>query len=265
MERVPAGEIQLAVESRGSGVPLLCVHGFPLNRSMWNAQLAGLADSCRVIAPDLRGMGDSDVTEGTVGMSQYADDLAAALDSLGIVEPVVFCGLSMGGYIAWQFAERYPDRLRGLILCDTRAAADSAEARTGRMRLIELVEQHGAEPVANTMAGKLLAPSNAASRPELVAELRDMILGTPAAGITAALRGMAERPDMTDVLPTLGVPALVLCGEEDAITPADEMEQMAGQIPDATFVRVAGAGHMAPMEQPELVNAAIREFLSRPM
>ena len=265
MERVQAGGIQLAVERRGSGVPLLCVHGFPLNHRMWNPQSDGLADCCEVIAPDLRGMGQSEAASGTITMAQYADDLAALLDAMGITEPVVFCGLSMGGYVAWQFAERYPERLRGLILCDTHAAADSEDARNGRMKLIELVERYGAEPVANTMAGKLLAESNAAARPELVTMLRDMILGTAPSGITAALRGMAERPDMTGMLNTIGVPALVICGDEDAITPADEMEQFARLIPDATFLRVPQAGHMAPLEQPEIVNRAIREFLACPM
>src|SRR6476660_4012548 len=147
------------VVERGSGVPLLLVHGFPLDHSMWDGQLDGLAGSYRVIGPDLRGFGSSDVTPGTVTMEQLADDMAALLDALKVSEPVAFCGLSMGGYVAWQFALRYRARLAKLLLCDTRAVADSAEAAAGRLKTAEKVLAEGAGVAADALIPKLFAPA----------------------------------------------------------------------------------------------------------
>jgi len=141
-------DIGMNVVERGSGVPLLLVHGYPLDHSMWQGQIEGLGDACRVIAPDLRGFGASGVTPGTVTMGQMADDMAALLDALKIHEPIVFCGLSMGGYVAWQFALRHRQRLTKLILCDTRAAADSPEAAAGRLKTADKVLDEGAAVAA---------------------------------------------------------------------------------------------------------------------
>lgn len=254
---------ELIVFDRGEGHPVLFVHGFPLNHTMWQSQLDALGSNCRVIAPDLRGFGRSGVTPGTVTMRQFADDLNSLLDVLKITEPVTLCGLSMGGYIAWQFVEHYRPRLRSLILCDTRAAADTPEAAEARLELAESVLAEGPEPVAEAMLPKLFAESTLKSRPDVVEEVRKMIVSTEPAGITAALRGMAERPDSTGLLATLDLPALLLCGEQDRLTTPEEMRGMAETIPDAAFAEIPNAGHMAPMENPEAVNRAIREFLDR--
>ena len=263
MPRIKAGGGELNVRERGSGVPLLLVHGFPLDHSMWQGQLAGLSDICRVIAPDLRGFGASSVTSGKVTMQQYADDMAALLDALDIKQPVVFCGLSMGGYVAWQFALRHRARLAKLILCDTRSIADSAEAAAGRKKTAERVIAEGPQVVAEAMLPKLFAPPTANVREkEWVTQTREVILRNPPEGIAAALLGMAERPDVTPELAKIDVPALVLCGQYDGISPPAEMREIVAKLPNARYVEIARAGHMAPLEQPEAVNAAIREFLS---
>jgi len=260
--RIKVSDVELNVVERGSGTPLLLVHGFPLDHSMWRGQLEGLSDICRVIAPDLRGFGQSSVTPGTVTMQQMADDLAALLDALKITEPVVFCGLSMGGYVAWQFAIRHRARLAKLILCDSRAVADSAEAAAGRHKMADRVLAEGPQVVADAMLPKLFAPAGNIRERAWVTETREVILRTQPAGIAAALLGMAERADVTPQLSQIDVPALVICGQHDGISPPAEMREIAGKLPDALYVEIAKAGHMAPLEEPAAVNAAIREFLS---
>lgn len=263
MANVQVNGIKLNVVERGSGTPLLLAHGFPLDHSMWSGQLDRLADQCRVIAPDLRGFGASDVVPGVATMQQMADDLAGVLDALAIREPVVFCGLSMGGYVAWQFALRHRARLAKLVLCDTRAIADTPEAAAGRLKTAERVLKEGPGVVAEAMLPKLFAPNTVKDQPQIIEATRQVMLRTNAAGIAAALHGLARRPDVTEQLPQIDVPTLVICGEHDAIAPPTEMKQFAAQMPKARFAKIPGAGHMAPLEAPQAVNAAIKEFLTQ--
>ena len=261
MPAVMDSDFRLNYEERGSGPPLLLVHGFPLDHTMWRFQLEALSDRWRVIAPDLRGFGQSSVAPGTVTMAQFADDLAGLLSVLKIDRPVVFCGLSMGGYVAWQFALKHRSKLAKLILCDTRAISDSAEAAAGRLKTAEKVLAEGARVVADAMLPKLFAASTATRSPALVAATKEVILKTSPAGIAAALRGMAERPDVTSRLSELDLPVLVICGQHDAISPPAEMQGIAAKLPQGKYVEIAEAGHMAPLEQPAAVNRAIAEFL----
>ncbi|MCC7424069.1 MAG: alpha/beta fold hydrolase [Planctomycetaceae bacterium] len=251
----------LSADVRGNGSPIVFVHGFPLNHTMWDAQLEAFSGTWKVIAPDLRGFGASSVTE-TATMESFADDLVRMLDEMKISEPIVLCGLSMGGYIAFEFVRKYSSRLRGLILCDTKASADTPEAAAGRRKTADQVLKEGAGQLAESMQQRLFAPSTLASQPDVVEAVRKMMLGTKPEGIAAALNGMADRPDSTPLLASIRVPTLVICGSEDKITPASEMQAMAGQIPGAKYVEVRGVGHMAPMEDADTVNAAIREFLA---
>ena len=262
MKTVKLTDVSLQVLDEGSGPVVLFIHGFPLDHRMWRHQVAELASDYRLIAPDLRGFGGSDVTEGTVSMDQFADDLDTLLSSLGVEEPVVLCGLSMGGYIAWQFARRHPGRLRALILCDTRAVADPPEAVRNRQRVAETVLEHGAEPLAGAMPSNLLSQHTLEHQPEVFEELKATIAGTNPHGIAAASLGMAQRPDSTELLPSLALPALVIVGEHDSISTVAEMQGIADAMPQARLVEIAAAGHMAPLEKPQPVNAAIREFLS---
>ncbi len=262
MNSVNIGQVHLNVVDRGSGDPLLLVHGFPLDHTMWNAQIEVLSSHYRVIAPDLRGFGRSGSTgDEMTTMGQFADDLAALLDALQIGEPVTFCGLSMGGYIAWEFYRRHRARLAALVLCDTRAAADSEEAARGRRLMASRVMAEGALAVPEAMLPKLLARLTLEERPEMVESLRQTMLATRPASIAAAQRGMAAREDSTALLGEIDLPVLIIVGEHDAITTVEEMRQVAGKIPGAQFVEVSHAGHLSPLENPPVVSGAIEEFL----
>jgi 3-oxoadipate enol-lactonase len=261
MPSVKVHEIDLHYVERGRGPPLILVHGFPLDHTMWQGQLDALADRYRVIAPDLRGFGQSGVTPGLATMPRMADDLAQLLDRLVIAEPIVLCGLSMGGYVAWQFGLRYRERLAKLILCDTKAVGDTPETATNRIGLADRVQKEGPGFIAETMLPKLFAPATIEARAPCVEATRQVILRTDPKGIAAASRGMAQRPAVTPWLGKFDMPALVLCGQHDVISKPDEMRGFAGQMPSARYIEIAGAGHMAPLEKPTEVNAAIREFL----
>lgn len=246
-------------EDRGRGPILLCVHGFPLDHSMWREQLE-LADVYRVILPDLPGFGASPSTRTIARMSDFADDLAAFLDSLEITTPLTYCGLSMGGYVGWEFWARYPDRVSSFILADTRAANDSAEAARARELMAARVLQEGTAPLVESMLPKLFGPEASTSAPDRVAATKSVMAQSSPAGAAAALRGMAERRDFRGELPTIQVPALLICGDHDVITPPAEMQTVADSMPEARLVLIPNAGHMAPLEDPARVNAAIREF-----
>ncbi|MEX2175788.1 MAG: alpha/beta fold hydrolase [Pirellulaceae bacterium] len=262
MPRVKVHDTELHYVEQGEGTPLLLVHGFPLDHTMWREQIAALSDRFRVITPDLRGFGQSGVTPGLATMPRLADDLAVLLDELRVAQPVVFCGLSMGGYVAWQFALRHRERLSKLILCDTKAAADSPEAAANRNALAKRVQQDGPGFVAETMIPKLFAPETIAANAACVEQTRQVILRTNPQGIAAASRGMGQRQDVTSLLQQFDLPTLVVCGQHDAITPAEEMRGLSEKLPRATYVEIGGAGHMSPLEKPAEVNAAIRQFLN---
>jgi 3-oxoadipate enol-lactonase len=261
MKKITVNGISLAVHDEGSGPTILFVHGFPLSHTMWRPQLEAFATDHRVLAPDLRGFGESDVTEGTVTMEQHADDLMALLDELNVNEPIVLCGLSMGGYIAWQFQQQYSERLRALILCDTRAIADTPEGVENRKRLAKMVVENGSAAVASAMLPNLFSPVTSDRQQASIDELRETISATSPQGIAAASLGMAERPDATPLLPNIETPSLLIVGEDDGISTPKEMQTIADAMPNARLEVIPEAGHMSPLENPEPVNAAIREFL----
>jgi 3-oxoadipate enol-lactonase len=264
---IPVSGIEIGCEDRGAGLPVVLVHGFPLDRAMWDAQIEALARDFRVIAPDLRGFGKStlaaaDVDEG-VGMDRYADDVLAALNGLGVGEPVVLVGFSMGGYAAWQIAIHHPERLRGLVLCDTRAVGDTEDAAAGRLKMAQAVLDAESPEPALAMLPKLLAAETQEQRPDVVAAVKAMILRQSPQAIAAAQRGMARREDVRDELNNIRCPCLGIVGTADVISPPKEMGEIVGTLPDAKLVEVPG-GHMTPMENPEAVTEAIRKFaLSR--
>ncbi len=255
--------VELAFVDRGTGPPVMLVHGFPLDHTMWDAQIEALSPACRVIAPDLRGFGRSGVTDAVVTMQRFADDLAALLEALEVDEPIVLCGLSMGGYVAFQFWQRYRLRLRGLVLCDTRAVADTPEMAAGRLEMADRVLREGPAPLVEAMMPKLFAKAAVEERPEVVRCLRRVMTSNDPKGIAAAGRGMAQRPDVTATLGEIDCPTLVLVGELDAISTAEEMRRIARAIPGARFVEIAGCGHMSTMEKPAEVSAALLEFLGQ--
>jgi len=265
MKTAALSKTKLAYVDEGVGVPVLLVHGFPLDHTMWAAQIAALSGRARVIAPDLRGFGQTPLAPGDaergISMEAYADDLAELLDQLDVREPIVLVGFSMGGYVAWQFVRKHGHRLRALVACDTRATADTEEARSGRLKMAENVAEWGSGRVAEIMGPRLFAPATFQKKPEMVAAVRAVVERTPPAGIAAAQRGMAARSDATDLLPHVTVPTLVLVGEHDVISPVAEMKALAAAVPGAELVVIPRAGHMTTMEEPEVVNDALARFV----
>jgi pimeloyl-ACP methyl ester carboxylesterase len=261
------GNYTLACEDFGQGPPVVLLHGFPLHGGMWDAQRDFLCPNYRVIVPDLRGFGDSGLDAGDVeagvGMADYAGDVMAQLDALQVTEPVVLAGFSMGGYVAWQIALNHPRRLRALIPCDTRAAADTPEARAGRLAMAHETLSRQSSELALAMVPKLLAEGTRANRPELVRRTEAMISRSSAPGIAAAQRGMASRPDVGPRLGEIHCPVLCLGGAEDAISPPAEMSAIAAAVPRGEWVEIPSAGHLAPWENELAVNAAVGDFLDR--
>jgi pimeloyl-ACP methyl ester carboxylesterase len=258
IELLPGG-LEIAYDEAGSGVPLLLIHGWPHNRTLWAGQMSGLPTQARCIAPDLRGLGESTVS-GPYSIDQYADDLALLMDARG-VERAVVCGLSMGGYVALAMLRRHRDRLRGLILTSTRATADTPEAREKRMRLIEFVETHGVDALAGRQLRAMVGSTTFEHRPAVREALRELMAGAPQAGVIGGLRAMAQREDATDLLPTIDFPTLVVSGAEDSFTPPEELRAMAARIPRSRFELLAGGGHVCPYERPGAFNHVVGEFL----
>ncbi len=261
---VSIGDTPFAVHTRGSGIPVLLLHAFPLDHGMWEAQ-ESLAESVRLIVPDQRGFGSTPGRPPIASIAAMADDAVAVLDALHVAEPAFVGGVSMGGYVAQHIAARHPDRVRGLILCDTKLDADTPEARAGRVGLAAKVGRRGAGILAETMLGTLLAQSDEAraqSRRAAIEELlRQTIHRQPVATIQAALAAMGGRPDMTDTMRSLAIPTLLIVGEEDTFTPPAIMQRMEAIFPDARLLIVPHAGHLVPLEAPAVFNAAVLEFL----
>lgn len=263
MQTISLPDTQLTVDVRGSGTPLLLVHGFPFHHGMWQSQLENLSRVCQVIAPDLRGFGSSEVPppDSTLSMERFADDLAALLDHL-VVDEVVYCGLSMGGYIGWAFCRSYPQRLKGLIACDTLATPDTEEAAAARQSNAQKVMEAGPEFLVEGMIPKLFGEKSHQTNPAAVEQVEAMIRNTAPVTIAAALRGMAERPDSTELLPTIQVPTLVVCGSDDVISPPDKMKTIAEAVPHSSFLEIPDAGHLSPLEQPGVFNQAVSNWLT---
>jgi 3-oxoadipate enol-lactonase len=243
--------IQIAYRDEGRGRPLLLIHAFPLNGAMWDRQAAELARRYRVIVPDLRGFGAS--------MEQHADDLGGLLDQLGLgSEPVAIGGLSMGGYIAFAFLRRHRERVSALVLADTRSQPDTEEGRQVREQNARLAEEHGPPAVAEQMLPKLLSQH---APDALRAEVQHMIEANDRAGIAAAQRAMAARPDSTPLLATIGVPTLVIVGAEDGLTPPSDAKAMHAAIHTSRLVELPAAGHLSNLEAPEAFNRAVEQLL----
>jgi 3-oxoadipate enol-lactonase len=253
--------IRMAYRDRGRSheTVLLLIHGFPLDSRLWDAQLASLASNVRVIAPDLRGSGRSDAPPGPYGMDQHADDLVSLLDSLGIRRAVV-AGLSMGGYIAFALWRRYPERVRALVLADTRAEPDSPPARANRDASAARVRTSGPAAFAEEMLPRLMAPASM-GHPRIRSRALHMMAEQTTAGLLGALAALRDRPDSCPLLPDIAVPTLVIVGREDILTPPADARAMADAIPRARVVEVPGAGHLSPLENPRAFDAALREFL----
>ena len=258
-QRVTVRGLHFAVDLLGDGQPVLFVHGFPLDRTIWREVIAALTGWLR-IAPDLQGMGLSE-DRRRYSMAEYADDLVALLDLLHAPRAVV-CGLSMGGYVTFELLRRYADRVRGVILINTRAEPDDEAGRRARDTAAALVEREGPGALADVMVPQLLAPANLSAMPHVVQRLRNMIAGNPGAGVIGALRATRDRPDSRPTLPGTVVPTLVVAGRDDRLIPAEASRALADAVPGSHLVRVPHAGHLTPLEQPVATSRVIAEFLA---
>jgi len=255
--------VELAYEDHGIGIPLIFLHAFPLNRHMWDKQISNLLDEqrYRLVAPDWRGFGESSLYGDLSTMELFADDLAGLMDHLGM-QQAVLCGLSMGGYAAFAFLRKYPQRVSGLILADTRPGADGEEARANRENVARIAEQQGTDAIADLQLPRLISDYTRTHHPEVEAQVRKMIATANPLGIAAASRGMALRADSSDLLSTISCPTLVLVGEHDALTPPDVARAYASQIAEARLATIPHAGHLSNLEQPEAFQMTLHDFLS---
>ena len=260
MSSTRINDIQLAYTDTGIGRPVVLIHGYPFNRSLWTEQIPALSNSYRVIIPDLRGFGETDASEGAATMNRMAQDVAELMDQLEIPRAVIG-GLSMGGYVALAFYKQFPSRVRGLILADTRAEADTEEGKQIRAQQAEKALAEGMAGIADAMLPKLLTPDTVSKHPEIVLFVRDMMLKMKPEGAAAALRGMAEREDQTPLLSQISVPTLLLVGAEDAITPVADSEKMHRAIAGSRLVVLENAGHVSNIERTQQFNDALLEFL----
>ncbi|MEA2174863.1 MAG: hypothetical protein QOD00_2455 [Blastocatellia bacterium] len=258
-------DIEMAYDDAGSGPPLILLHGFPFNRSMWREQAEALSERYRVITPDLRGMGETTAAVASVGdepatMNMMAQDVADLMDQLRISRAAIG-GISMGGYVALALVHKFRLRVRALILADTRPQADTDEARANREQQARKVLDEGMDALVEAMLPKLLAPSTINEQPSIVERLREMMTGTGAAGAAAALRGMALRSDRTFFLPDILAPTLIIVGSEDRITPLEDAELLRREIRGSRLEVIEGAGHVSNLERPMQFNYALKDFL----
>ena len=262
MSFIRVDDIQLAYTDAGLGLPVVLLHGYPFNRTLWNEQVSALSNSYRVITPDLRGHGESDASPGAATMNRMAQDVAALLDHLEIHRAVVG-GLSMGGYVALAFYKQFPSRVRALVLADTRAQADTEEGKVTRHQQAEKALAEGMAGIADSMLPKLLTPDTVSKRPEVVKRMRDMMLKTKPEGAASALLGMAERDDQTALLSQISCPALILVGQEDQITPVKDSEKMHREIAGSRLVVIENAAHVSNLERTEQFNEELTRFLKQ--
>lgn len=246
----------------GAGRALLLVHAFPLGAAMWRPQIAAVPDGWRFLAPDLRGFGGACPVPPATSMDAHAGDLVGLLDALGLARAVV-CGLSMGGYVAFALHRLASDRIAGLVLCDTRAEADTPEARDNRRAMRDLLGRRGPRVVADLMLPRLLGDTTRRVSPGLADVVRGLVEANAAEGIDAAIEALMSRPDATPQLSGIRIPVLVVAGEEDTLTPIAFHETLRDGIPGARLAVIPGAGHLPNLEQPDAFNAVLHQFLSQ--
>lgn len=254
-------DVGLAYIDSADGLSMLMIHGFPFNSAMWEPQIEDLASLVRVVAPDLRGHGRSEASSGPYTMAMLADDCAGLLDYLAITRPVVVCGLSMGGYIAFEFFRQYPEMVAGLILVSTRAKPDTAEAKANRDKMAEKAQTEGVEAVAADMLPKLLSPQTYQNDPDVAEFVQEMMESASVEGVVGALAAMRDRPDSTPTLAEIDVPTLIIHGEDDQIVPLNEAKAMQSAIYGARLATIANAGHLPNLEQMDEFNDVITDFL----
>lgn len=260
--KVRTGNITVCYDDLGTGViPILFIHGFPFDKSMWQPQLDALKDQHRVIAYDIRGFGKTDAGTENINITLFADDLIKFMDTLQIKKAIV-CGLSMGGYIVLNAVSRYPQRFEAILLCDTQCIADSAEQKEKRYRTIEQIEQKGVEEYADNFVKSVFCEDSLNYKKHEVEKIRNTILNTTKETITKTLQALAQRQETCYSLPEIRIPALILCGRQDTVTPVIQSEYLYEHIAHSTLYTIDMAGHMSNIEQPEQFNNHLYNFVS---
>jgi 3-oxoadipate enol-lactonase len=255
-----SGDAKIFYRVEGQGKPLVLLHPFPANHKFWEPAAALLAARYRLVMPDLRGHGASEAGAGPAAMEKHAKDVLKVCDAAGF-KRAIFAGVSIGGYVLFEFWRRYRERIQALILCDTRAQADTAEGRANRLKSAEQVLKEGKDKFLDEMMGKLLGATTRSRRPDLVATARKLLGEMTPEGIAAVQRGMAERPDSIPNLATINVPTLVVVGSEDTLTPPADSELTHKHIAGSKLEVVPEAGHYAPFERHEAFAGIARRFM----
>ena len=263
MPKISLENFDMAYEEHGIGTAILFIHGYLVNRFMWKPQIEDLKYRFRIIAPDLRGHGESSPVTGPYTMELLADDCAFLLEHLRVDQPIFVCGLSMGGYVAMAFARKYSHKLAGLILTSTRCGVDSPETRLNREKTAEMVKQEGLSTAIDPLLAKLMAPQNYQTKDFLVAEIRQMMEKTSINGVHGSLFGMRNRPDSREFLKTFKKPALIIHGGCDQLAPLLEAELTKSYLPQASLKIILEAGHLPNLEQPQIFNKLIKNFMNK--
>ena len=258
--KIEINGIHLDYREAGTGTPVILVHAFALEQTMWDAQVAALKDRYRVITIDMRGFGNSAVVKGTSQMKQMAADVHEVMKALAI-DKAIMVGLSMGGYVLFAFYRAFKDAVQALVFADTRATADTEEARANRLRSAEKAEREGAAAIADETTPKLLGDTTLSNHPDLVKRVHTIQAANSPDGIAAAQRGMAARPDSTDLLAEIVCPTLVIVGTEDKLTPPSEAELIHRGIRNSKLRVIEHSGHLSNMETPDEFNKILIEFI----
>jgi len=260
MQRLRSDDAEIVYEIVGSGPPVVLLHPFPVHHEFWNPIVPVLSSRYGLILPDLRGHGDSEIGQGPASMEKHARDLARLLDAASVVK-AAFVGVSIGGYVLFEFWRQFRGRVNALALCDTKPQADTAEGRANRLKVAADVLEQGTDPFIESMIPKLMGRTTLSTRPDLLDGARRMMRKMSPEDVSLVQRGMAERPDSVADLKTINVPALIVIGDEDILaTPADG-ELMRQNIAGSQLKIIPKAGHFAPWEQPDAVGPLLRQFL----
>ncbi len=256
-------QLKISYYDVGEGeVPIIFLHGFPFDKSMWRSQLDFLKSTNRVMALDLRGFGQSKDEKSTLSMEIFGLDLIAFMDKLKIKKAVV-CGLSMGGYVALQVMKKFPERVKALILCDTQCDADTQEAREKRFATMDEINSEGTAKFNEKFIESVFHPQSLKTKTDLVDDLRNVVIRNSKEAITAGLFALANRSETCTILKHIQVPTLIICGDKDQLTPVEKSKAMHAQIPNSELKLVEDAGHVSNLEQPEAFNKYILDFIAQ--
>ncbi len=259
---IPLNNFELSYDDIGEGaVPIVFLHGYPFDKTMWHLQLDFLKSSHRVIACDIRGFGKSTDEESPLSMDLFSDDLIQFMDKLNI-DQAILCGLSMGGYIALNAMKKFPTRFEALILCDTQCIADTPEGKEKRYKTIEKIEIDGAEKFNEDFIKKIFHKDSLTNKKEILAQLKTVVFANSKQIIVHGLVALAERSETCSTLKEITIPTLIICGREDEVTPLAQSEFMNATIKGSILKVIDNAGHVSNLEQPNVFNQHLLDFLT---